>query len=117
MGIIVSSDTIVLASYAIMLYMIISSIQHLRKFLKKKTVEGINSKAAFLHLFVILVFFVTQAMYNAIIYSTLIIAGRDQSHSEDIVREGIILGWFSKELGQFIGCMTLLYMFWHYTVI
>jgi len=110
-------DTCITFFYLLTICLVSRPISQMRKFLQAVTVEGMNMRAACLHLVLVLIFFVSLLVNMAINYSVVAICIVREDLKPIDYMKWLLVGYLIKAVGMFAGCITLLYMFWRYTLL
>ena len=76
-----------------------------------------NWGAAYMHLAVVLTFYLTQLIYDVINYVTGWLTVKNETQSTQYLSTVFITGWLIKIIGMSIASCILIWMFWRYTLL
>ena len=96
------------------------SIRKLRDLLRSEQLAGgvgMNWGAAYMHLAVVLTFYLTQLIYDVINYVTGWLTVKNETQSTQYLSTVFITGWLIKIIGMSIASCILIWMFWRYTLL
>ena len=110
---IIGCNFVTTAFYCFTLYLLWSSVQLLRRFIKSHSEQGSNEKTACLHIVMILSLFTSSIICNILL---LIAHGKSYGKKDTSLADFdlVYLAKFIKNLGQFVSIQILLFMFWGY---
>ena len=113
-------DIVLTVGYSICVMVIMLSIRKLRDLLSNDQLAGgvgMNWRAAFMHLAVVLTFYLTQLIYDIINYVTGWATMKYDTHSTQYLSAVFTSGWLIKIVGGSLASCILIGMFWRYTLV
>ena len=116
-------DIITIVGYSACVCLIYNALRTLQNLLKDEAMSGgngINARAARFHLALVLIFWTSLLVYEVTLYICTIeelffLHHRSQDRRINLLAKNI--GTLILLIGQFVGFMILLRMFWRYTII
>lgn len=115
-----SFDIILTIGFSICVMVICLSIRKLRDLLRSEKLAGgvgMNWGAAYMHLAVVLTFYLTQLIYDVINYVTGWLTVKNETQSTQNLSTAFTTGWLIKIIGMSIASCILIWMFWRYTLV